>query len=389
MSVSAPAKKRVLVAMSGGVDSSVAAALLKVQGYDVIGVHMSLWNAQDQEMKKSGGTCCSLVDSNDARKVCETLGIPYYVINARDKFQNDVIDYFVSEYLQARTPNPCVMCNTKLKYSYLVDKAKELKCDYIATGHYAKVVKDYTTGEYQLYKATDVSKDQSYFLFGLKQEQLSSVLMPLGDLIKSNVRKMAETFNLPVAHKKDSQEICFIDENGYKDFVMKYSSDHYRASGPIVTDEGNLVGRHTGLFKYTIGQRKGLGLDSPQYQDYFVVGFDTATNALIVGPEAQLFKKGLLATDCNWIAKVDFSKGLKCTARIRSRHQEAKCIVTLLNNHTVRVDFEEAQRAITPGQAIVFYQEDLCIGGGWINSLTEPLNLKLRTGQSVNPNANL
>ena len=366
------------MAMSGGVDSAVAAALLKTQGYEVIGVHMQLWNQADAAQKKSGGSCCSIVDSNDARRVCDLLEIPFYVINARDQFKNDVIDYFVHEYLQARTPNPCVLCNNKLKFSYLIKKADELKCEYVATGHYAKVVHSADGGETSLYRATDRSKDQSYFLFGLKQPALSRTLMPLGDLLKTNVRKMANTFGLAVADKPDSQEICFIDEGGYKEFVENNSTDRYRPGGPIVTSEGHILGRHLGLFRYTIGQRKGLGLDRPEHQDFYVIGFDIKQNALIVGPEEFLMKSALVATNCNWIGAVDFIKGIRATAKIRSRHEEAECVITLLQNDSVRVDFDQPQRAITAGQAVVFYQGDLVLGGGWIEGLVEPVTTRMR-----------
>ncbi|MGE4233145.1 MAG: tRNA 2-thiouridine(34) synthase MnmA [Bacteriovoracia bacterium] len=376
-------KKKVLVAMSGGVDSSVAAALLKTQGYDVIGIHMQLWDQSDANIKKSGGSCCSIVDSNDARKVAEHLDIPFYVMNARDQFQNDVIDYFMSEYLSARTPNPCVMCNNKLKFSYLLKKAEELNCSHVATGHYAKVISNTEGTEFHLLKAADKDKDQSYFLFGLKQAQLAKTLMPLGDLLKSNVRRMAETFSLPVvADKPDSQEICFIDEGGYQEFMEKRVTQRYRPGGPIVTQDGSIVGRHNGLYRYTIGQKKGLNIAHSEFQGFYVVGFDTKTNALIIGPEEALMKSGLLAVQCNWIGLRDFTKGIRARAKIRSRHEEAECMITLLNNNTVRVDFDQQQRAITPGQAIVFYSESLVLGGGWIEALTQPITTKLRNREA-------
>ena len=360
-------KKKILVAMSGGVDSSVAAALLKNQGHEIIGVHMQLWDHGETNVERFGGRCCSLVDSNDARRVCDKIDIPYYVINAQDVFKEKVVDYFVHEYLLNRTPNPCVQCNHKIKFNYLFQKADELGCDYIATGHYAQISQDPGNQMAHLYKAVDPQKDQTYFLFGFTQNALRRTMMPLGGLSKMMVRKLAEEFDLAVAHKADSQEICFIGQEGYKGFIEKRVSPVLRPTAPIRTVHGDTVGEHEGLHRYTIGQRKGLQIRVKDPDQYFVVGFEAKTHTLIVGPESHLFNKELMATQMNWICPVDQIKGIRCKARIRSRHEEASCLVTCFENDTVHVEFDEPQRAITAGQAIVFYQDQEALGGAFIS----------------------
>jgi tRNA-uridine 2-sulfurtransferase len=361
--------ERILVAMSGGVDSSVTAALLKNQGYDVIGVHMQLWDHGNANLERFGGRCCSLIDSNDARRVCDKIDIPYYVINAQDVFQDKVVDYFVHEYLQSRTPNPCVQCNNQIKFNYLFQKADELGCHWVATGHYAQVVHDTKSGISRLLKGADPQKDQTYFLFGLTQKALKRTLMPLGSLSKMMVRKLAEEFGLLVANKADSQEICFIGEEGYKGFIEKRIPESLRPRGMIRTVDGNIVGNHDGLHRYTIGQKKGLQIDVQNADQYFVTGFDAKNQVLIVGPEKELFNKELMAAHMNWIRPVDQLHGITCKARIRSRHEEAACRVTCFENDTVHVEFDEPQRAITPGQAIVFYQNDEALGGAFIEQV--------------------
>jgi tRNA-specific 2-thiouridylase len=362
-------KKRVLVAMSGGVDSSVAAALLKNQGYEVIGVHMQLWNHGQANVERFGGRCCSLIDANDARRVCDKLDIPYYVINAQDVFQDKVVDYFVHEYLQNRTPNPCVQCNTQIKFSYLFQKADELGCDWVATGHYAQVVQDGVSGHASLMRGVDPQKDQTYFLFGLTQKALRRTMMPLGNLPKMMVRKLAEEFGLAVASKPDSQEICFIGEEGYVGFIESRTTPPLRPVGLIRSFDGNIIGEHEGLYKFTVGQKKGLQLKDKEHQNYFVLGFESKTQTLIVGPEEQLYRTDLLAGKVNWIRPINQIKSHRIKAKIRSRHEESSCLVTCFENFRVQVSFDEPQRAITPGQAIVFYDGDEVLGGGFIDDV--------------------
>jgi tRNA-uridine 2-sulfurtransferase len=362
-------RKKVLVAMSGGVDSSVTAALLKSQGHEVVGVHLQLWDHSGANLDRFSGRCCSLIDSNDARRVCDKIGIPYFVINAQDMFKDKVVDYFVHEYLQSRTPNPCIACNNWIKFNFLFDKADELGCDSVATGHYAQVMRDVNTGLARLCKATDHQKDQSYFLFGLTQKALARTEMPLGALPKQMVRKLADEFGLGVAGKPDSQEICFVGDESYKDFIESRAPANLRPKGTIRTIDGRTVGEHKGLYAYTIGQRKGLQLGMKDMEQFCVVGFEPATQTLIVGPENHLFSRTLLARDACWISPVNGLHPFKCKARIRSRHEEAACLVTLFENDVVQVEFDEAQRAITPGQAVVFYDGDDVLGGAFIESV--------------------
>lgn len=355
--------------MSGGVDSSVTAALLKSQGHEVIGVHMQLWDHGSANIERFGGRCCSLIDANDARRVCDKIDIPYYVINAQDVFKDQVVDYFVHEYLQNRTPNPCVQCNNQIKFSYLFQKADELGFDWVATGHYAQVMQDTVAQTAHLHKAVDPHKDQTYFLFGLTQKALRRTLMPLGGLTKMMVRKLAEGYGLTVAQKADSQEICFIGEEGYKAFIDRRVAPVLRPAGMIRTTEGEIVGEHEGLHRYTIGQRKGLQIRVKNPDQYFVVGFDTQGNSLVVGPEKFLFNTELMASQVNWIRPMDQLHGIRCKARIRSRHEEALCRVTCFENNRIHVEFDEPQRAITPGQAIVFYEGDEALGGAFIDTM--------------------
>lgn len=367
---------RVVVAMSGGVDSSLAAALLKEQGHEVIGMALRLWNYADAEQtrQKQGtdcetpndqvGTCCSPDDLFDARRIAEQLDIPFYVSSAERDFKKHVVDDFTAAYLNGITPNPCVHCNDTVKFDRLLQLALGLGADALATGHYARKVQ-LPDGRALLRKAVDSSKDQTYFLFRLEQERLAKVIFPLGEFTKPEVRAMAEARGLPTASKHDSQELCFVSRDGHGAFIEEqgFSAE----PGDIVHIDGPVVGRHRGLYHYTVGQRRGLGVawEEPLY----VLGLDMPKNQLVVGPDRLLFRSGLVAQEVTWTAgPPDPSVELK--ARIRYRGKEVPVRLEALDGARWAVYFASPQRAITPGQAIVFYQDDLILGGGWI---VEPL----------------
>ncbi len=356
-------KKTVVVAMSGGVDSSAALALLQEQGYNCIGVSMQLWDYSEKEDKagSTSGSCCSLDDIYDARGVADRLGVPFYVVNVEEAFSREVIDYFVSGYAAGSTPNPCIKCNQSLKFEVLLKKALSLGADYLATGHYARIVG--TNGGYRLLKGVDAEKDQSYFLFTMTPEQLSRVLFPVGGLTKKEVREYARKAGLRTSEKKESQEICFVTEPSYADFL---SSRVPASPGEIVDAEGRVLGAHTGLHNYTIGQRKGLALSGGPF---YVLGLDTARNRLVVGPSEGLLSKGLVAADVNWInerAHRAAKDGLtNVSVKIRYRHPGVESTVRIIGNEA-HVEFLAPQKAVTPGQAVVFYSGDEVLGGGWI-----------------------
>jgi tRNA-specific 2-thiouridylase len=356
-------KKKVMLGMSGGVDSSVAAALLLQQGYEVIGVTLQIWQDVDEEVKMSEGGCCSLSAVDDARRVANKLGIPYYVLNFKDIFKKTVIEYFKEEYFRGRTPNPCIACNRHVKWQAMRDKAVSMGIDYIATGHYAKVMLDPLSNRYVLKKSVTDRKDQTYALYNLTQEQLSRTIMPVGEYSKEKIREIAKGIGLSVASKPDSQEICFIPDNNYGRFLSENSNKKI-APGKFVDTKGNVLGDHKGIIYYTVGQRKGLGIAFGK--PMFVVGLDVENNRVILGDDSEVFSEFLIASDLNFISIDRPVDGMRVAAKIRYSAKEAPASVYVLDNDRVKVVFDEPQRAITPGQAVVFYDGDVVVGGGTI-----------------------
>jgi tRNA-specific 2-thiouridylase len=377
----------IAVAMSGGVDSSVAAALLAENNSTadsnshpaVVGMTMQLWNqrrlpallgAEEGEPGRASGRCCSLDDVYDARQVASFLGLPYYVVNLEDRFEQGVVRPFVESYLAGETPIPCSLCNTEIKFAEFIDTARKVGADNIATGHYARIEKDPGSGRYRLFAGRDLSKDQSYFLFGLTQPQLARTLFPLGEFTKEEVRAMARARNLPVAEKPDSQEICFVPTGNYRQFIDAYLNEQGRkiedAAGDMVTPDGRVLGRHEGLGSYTVGQRKGLGVatGTPLY----VISLDRAQNRVVVGSNDDLLKSRLLVREINWIRPAREGDSFEARVKIRNKHFPAAARVEARSGGEAIVEFATPQRAITPGQAAVFYDGDEVVGGGWISS---------------------
>ncbi|MBQ9167604.1 MAG: tRNA 2-thiouridine(34) synthase MnmA [Oscillospiraceae bacterium] len=355
-------EKRALIAMSGGVDSSVAACLMKRSGYQCIGATMRLF---DNSILEDGqeSTCCSLDDVEDARSVAYRLNIPHYVFNFTDDFREKVMDKFVHCYECGATPNPCIDCNRYLKFEHLLRRGLELGCDYVVTGHYAQIRQDATTGRYLMYKAADLAKDQTYFLYSLTQEQLAHTCFPLGGLTKEQVRQIAQEENFINAKKHDSQDICFVPDGDYRAFLERYTGKSY-PDGNFLDRSGKVVGRHQGAVGYTLGQRKGLGL--AMGEPVYVCGKNMEENTVTVGPNEALFRKGLRANDWNWFPFPELSEPIRVKAKTRSRMVEQSATVYPEENGFARVEFDEPQRAITPGQAVVLYDGNLVVGGGTI-----------------------
>jgi tRNA-specific 2-thiouridylase len=365
---------KIAVAMSGGVDSSAAAAILQEAGHELVGFTMQLWNQRrglsvDEHGEPLPSRCCSLDDVYDARRVAEELGFPFYVLNLERDFERDVVEPFVQSYLTGETPIPCVACNSRLKFASLDRLARSLGCDKVATGHYARVEFDEAANRYRLLRGRDLRKDQTYFLWELTQEQLAHAMFPLGEMEKSEAREAARAHGLAVAEKKESQEICFVPDGDYAGFIDRYLEAEGRAEeaparGEIVDAGGAVLGEHGGVHRYTVGQRRGLGLarELPLY----VVRVEAEERRIVVGHEDELLCSGFTAAGVNWVAFDEPREAVRADVRIRYRHTEAPATITPLEGRRARIVFDEPQRAVTPGQATVFYRGEEVVGGGWI-----------------------
>lgn len=355
---------RIVVGMSGGVDSAYAAAILKKDGHDVIGMTFRMW-PKDECGSSTGRACCSLEAITRARAVCEKLKMPHYVVDVSEEFRKEIIDYFCQEYIKGLTPNPCVLCNEKIKFGVFLEKARSLGAEMMATGHYAKLEFDKQASRYILREGRDKSKDQSYFLFSLSQGQFGYTLFPLGDMTKETTRKLALAIKLPAYNAPSSQDVCFVSDLRYADFIKKKTGLEVK-SGDILDTAGKVIGRHKGTIFYTIGQRRGLGI--AHKEPLYVTAIDVAANRIVAGTKKDVLKKSFIAEGLNWIAVKDFCGTRRVMVKIRYNHKKAPASIMNVDEG-VRVDFDEPQEAPTPGQAAVFYDKDTVLGGGWIKKV--------------------
>lgn len=355
--------ERVVVGMSGGVDSSVAAWLLKEQGYEVIGVTMQIWQDEETKAEQDNAGCCGLSAVEDARRVAEYLDIPYYVMNFKQEFKQHVIDYFVEEYLRGRTPNPCIACNRYVKWEALLQRSMAIGADYIATGHYARIDK-LANDRFALRTSVTASKDQTYALYNLTQQQLAHTLMPVGSYTKEDIRRMAEELGLPVAHKPDSQEICFIPDHDYAGFIDREAGGRVPKEGNFVLADKTVLGKHKGITHYTIGQRKGLGIALGE--PYFVTDILPKSQEVVLGKQEDVFSSVLYCNQINYMAEPDLERPRRVLAKIRYSHAGEQCLIEKAGEDRIKCTFDRPVRAVTPGQAVVFYDDEYVFGGGTI-----------------------